>query len=172
MKTILINSKNHGQKECLVDDEDFEFLNQWRWKLLVSYNSTYAVRNVSKYLGGGRKNKKYEYKCILMHRLIMKANDDRIVDHKDHNGLNNQKSNLRLCTKADNNRNVGKHADAKYSKYKGVSFDKNRGKWISAVKFQRKTINLGRFDSEDAAAKAYNYKADELFGEFANLNNV
>jgi hypothetical protein len=173
MKIILINSKRHGTKECFVDDEDFEYLNQWKWKLLVSYNSVYAVRTISKYLGGGRMARKYKYECLLMHRVIMKLTDRNIlVDHKDQNGLNNQKDNLRTCTKAENNRHVNSHKDAMYSKYLGVSFDKRRGKWVSSITYKSKLINLGRFDLEKDAALAYNRKANELFGEFSNPNQL
>jgi hypothetical protein len=173
MKIITIHSKKFGVKECFVDDEDFEYLNQWKWKLLVSYNSMYAVRNVSTYLGGGRKSRKCSYKCILMHRLIMGVSDPTIlIDHIDQNGLNNQKINMRTCSKAENNRHVRSHNDSKYSKYLGVSFDKRRHKWTSSLTYKDKLINIGRFDSERDAALAYNKKAIELFGEFANPNNL
>jgi len=172
MKVIYINSKRHGVKECYVDDEDFEHINQWKWKLLVSYNSMYAVRNVTKYLGGGRKAKKTKSTCILMHRLIMSISDrNTLVDHKDHNGLNNQKSNLRMCSKAENNRSVKSHSDST-SKYVGVCWDRNRGKWKAAITYKDKLINLGRFDREELAALAYDKKALELFGEFARPNKL
>lgn len=168
MKTIIIKSKRYGEKECLLDDEDFDVVNKWRWKLLISYNSMYAVRNATYTISRG----KYIQKVILMHRLILNLNDKNIlVDHKDQNGLNNQKDNLRTCTKAENNRNIKSHRDST-SKYLGVCRDSARRKWKAGITFKKKLINIGRFESEEAAALAYNEKAKELFKEFASLNII
>jgi len=159
MKIILIKSKKLGTKECLVDDEDFEYLNHWKWKILSHKTSFYAARSTRK-------------GTILMHRSILKLTDSSILcDHDDHNGLNNQKYNLRTCTKAQNNRNV-KSRLGSTSNYLGVSWDKVNSKWLSQITFENKVINLGRFKSEIQAAEAYNTKAVELFGEFANPNSI
>lgn len=124
MKTIFINSKKLGRKECLVDDDDFDFLNQWKWKLLVSYNSIYAVRNVD--IRDERGNKRSI--VILMHREVLKLTDNNmLVEHLDLNGLNNQKANLRTCNKSQNNSHR-KSAVGSSSKYLGVTWDKNRNK--------------------------------------------
>ena len=141
-------------KFALVDDEDFEYLNKYKWFCL---NKRYACTN---------KNVNKKRNAILMHRLIMNLTDRKIeVDHKDHNGLNNQKNNLRKCTHQENLKNrlaCGK------SKYLGVSVCANR--YLGFIKSNNKTIYLGIHKTEMEAAKAYDAKAKELHGEFANLN--
>lgn len=149
---------------ALVDDEDFEYLNQWKWNAQKIRNNWYAVRTV--WSSGNKRHGE------LMHRVLLKAKTAKeIVDHKDRNGLNNQKVNLRLCTVAQNcaNRSPKKHST---SKYLGVCWIAGRGKWRADIKDSGKNKFLGQFDSEDAAANAYNAAAKEIHGEFANLNAV
>jgi len=113
MKKIVINSRKHGVKEVLVDDEDYDDLMQWKWFVTKSYyaDGFYAGRHV---WDNGRK------KIFQMHRHIMEVYDSKIVvDHKDHNTLNNQRSNLRPCSVKENGRNISSHKDAS-SKYLGV----------------------------------------------------
>jgi hypothetical protein len=106
-----------------------------------------------------------------MHRIILNAPPHLVVDHINHNGLDNRKANLRLCTVAQNNQNTRPHANPnKLSKYKGVSLDKNRNLYIALIHRNKKNYYLGRFKNETDAAKAYDKKAAELFGEFAYLN--
>ena len=82
---------------ALVDDEDYDFLNQWKWSLLPNRNNNYAIR-------GEKKNGRH--KTILMHREILRYHDTiNIIDHIDRNGLNNQRSNLRIVTQLENLRN-------------------------------------------------------------------
>lgn len=151
-------------KVALVDDEDFEYLNQWKWHIQPSINTEYAIRTewVSK-------NKCI---CIRMHRDLLAIKDSRIkVDHKDGNGLNNQKVNLRECTQAQNGRNTRSRKNSS-SKYLGVHFCKTRKKWVAQIQHDKKAYSAGLHLSEADAAIAYNKKAIELHGEFANLNRV
>lgn len=147
-----------------VDDDDFDYLNQWNWYAHKDSNTFYVDRVVWT-------NK--SCKTIKMHRIIMNTTDGVQVDHRDHNGLNNQKSNLRNCTISENNRNSCAFGR---SKYRGVSYTsciKNgkRYEYITAsIKVNKKHIGLGVFKTEEAAARAYDEKAKELHGEFANLN--
>lgn len=142
---------------ALVDDEDYDYLNQWKWHLLKDKNNYYAVRItcINKVKSG-----------IRMHRVIMRTPPELVVDHIDHNGLNNQKGNLRNCTISQNNKNV---ISTGRSKFLGVYF--SEGKYIKAqIKINGKTTSLGLFKTEEEAAQAYDNMAKIHHGEFANLN--
>lgn len=103
-----------------------------------------------------------------MHRQILGLTDPKIfTDHKDHNGLNNQRSNLRIAT---HGQNMANKSPSGKSKYMGVSWNKNDKKWRSQIRKNRVTIYLGSYINEIDAAIAYNNKAVEVHGEFANLN--
>ena len=142
-----------------VDDEDYEYLNQFKWHVNLSKGNARAKRY-------GLANKKYV--PILMHRELMNFPDKLLVDHIDGNPLNNQKSNLRICTHAENRRNMKKRNKRLY---KGVYLTKNN-KFFSAIKFNRKSIWLGIFNTEEDAALAYNQAAIKYFKEFACLNKI
>ena len=104
-----------------------------------------------------------------MHRVIMDAPKGMHVDHINGNGLDNRRENLRLCTNSQNHMNRKTHRDSS-SKYKGVSWNKRNSKWQAYIGSGIKRKNLGYFASESDAAKAYDIKAKECFGEFARLN--
>ena len=144
---------------ALVDDDNFEVLNQFKWCAQKHRNTYYAIRTILV----NDKNK-----TIRMHNVIMGGKG---VDHINRNGLNDQRSNLRFCTNSQNHMNRRKRKNTS-SIYKGVSFHKRTGKWMASIGINDKKIHLGYFDIEVEAAKSYNNKAIELFGEFANLNNV
>lgn len=148
-------------KVALVDDEDFEWLNQWKWCAVKSKRSFYVIRTSYK----PRKH------TIRMHRLIMNAPNGAIIDHKDNNGLNCQKSNLRICTNQQNC--CGKRLRLGYSSvFKGVYWCKRAEKWISRIGVNYKKKEVGLFNSEVEAAVAYNQAALKYHGEFARLNNI
>ena len=151
-------------KVALVDDEDFEYLNQWRWCLRgTGLSKSYAIR-------GFRKSKTCNITgSISMHRQLMRPEKGYVIDHVDGNTLNNQKSNLRICTQSQNCRNqkIGK---SNTSGYKGVSYNKGQGKYNSRIKFNKKSIHLGCFVNLKDAARAYNSAAVKYHGEFAKLN--
>lgn len=159
---------------ALVDDEDFEFLNQWKWSAVKSKHSKtfYAVRS---YYGEKRKT-------IRMHKVIFERyNQFEIeeIDHIDRNGLNNQKNNLRHATRQQNICNVRGFG---VSKYKGVTHLSRTKKvkngyktyfyYRSRICLNKKTIEIGLFKTEIEAAIAYNKKALELHGEFAFINKI
>jgi len=104
-----------------------------------------------------------------MHRLLTKAPPGLCVDHIDHNGLNNTRRNLRLCTKAQNSRKARPQRNTA-SEYKGVSPDTNKKAWQARIWQYRKPIYIGYFKNEEQTARAYDKKAKELFGEFAYIN--
>ena len=151
-------------KFTLVDDEDYDFLMRWKWQYM---NVGYAGR--SKY--AGMKNGKEFNECLYIHRLVTNAEKGFEVDHIDHDKLNNQKKNLRVVTSSQNKMN-GNSRVGSTSKYKGVSWDAKNNKWQAGIHYEGKKVFLGRFNSEDDAAEAYNKKAGEVFGEYARYNEV
>lgn len=142
---------------AIVDNYNYEWLNWWNWYAKESPDTFYAVRE--------DRNGKY----IFMHREILNVPKDMMTDHKNHNGLDNRETNIRICTNAENQYNRKKNKTKK-SAYKGISWHKKDKKWQARIKHNRKSIYLGNFDSEIDAAKAYDAKALELFGEFAYTN--
>lgn len=107
---------------------------------------------------------------IRMHRLIMKANDGEMVDHIDGDTLNNCKNNLRICSRAENARNRSVQKNNKTG-YRGVCHSKG-GRYKAVIWEDGKSKHIGTFGDKIDAAKAYNKKAEELFGEFSRLNDV
>lgn len=111
----------------------------------------------------------------FIHRLIMNAPSDMVVDHIDGNPLNNIRNNLRICTRRQNSLNSKCKKNKKYSNYKGVTYcatENRKKKWMAAMEINNKRITIGRFETEKEAAEAYNKKALEMFGEYAKLNKL
>lgn len=150
---------------AIVDNEEFEWLSQYKWKVQKAYNTYYAVRG--SYLGKGTKR---IYKKIYMHRQILNAIPGQLTDHRNRNGLDNRRCNLRPCNNKENSRNRCGAKNSK-SKYKGVSFMKNAKKWEAYIQGEHKNKeHLGLFILEVEAAKAYDIRAKEIYGEFALTN--
>lgn len=152
-------------KVAIVDDEDFDQLSKWSWYTHISPNPNnfYAAR-------GTMIN--YKNKGHMMHRQILQLNDQNlVVDHIDGNGLNNQKSNLRICTRAQNMCNLKKRKNTS-SRFKGVFWDKSRNKWSARANIEGKSLNIGRYENEIEAALAYNVTASFAHREFASLNKI
>lgn len=146
---------------AIVDNEDYEKLKNYSWYLSdTGYASTTTWDKVSK--------KSIHKK---MHRMIIGAESGMDVDHINGNRLDNRKSNLRVCTRAENLKNSSIRSDNS-SGYKGVSFFKPIKKWRAYIGVNGKHIPLGYFDDPIEAAKAYNKAALELHGEFAKLNII
>jgi len=151
-----------------VDDSDFEWLSQWRWYASRSRNNFYARREVM-----GANGEEH----VEMHRAILGLPKSRKCDHRNGNGLDNQRHNLRECSNTENcrNRRIGKNNS---SGFKGVSIVRGRkgapllsGKiWKAMIMADRKYIYLGVFISAEEAAKAYDRAALKHHGEFARLN--
>jgi hypothetical protein len=158
MKKICLSQGHYA----LVDDEDFDFLNKRKWCISKRKNTSYAVRYVTKTDGSRHP--------IFMHRAIMGTPKGFDTDHKDGNGLNNKRGNLRVCTKSENQRNRISRVGS--SLFKGVSIKNQTGRWVSQIRFNGKKMHLGYFSNQFDAARKYNEFASKLYGEFANLNNI
>lgn len=156
-------------KIAFVDNKDFEYLNQWKWCAGKIKNIWYAYRGkrqpkIAKGIYG-------KVKRISMHRLILKAKKGQYVDHRDDNGLNNQRKNIRICTNSQNICRSRKRKNTS-SKYKGVSWSKASNRWLVAIKANKKLIYLGLFYNEKDAAMTYNRAAKKYHKEFARLNII
>lgn len=106
-----------------------------------------------------------------LHREIMNCSQDVEIDHINGNRLDNRKTNLRICTRQQNAYNLSKRITNR-SGYKGVSLCGFTNKWKSVIGFEKRTITIGRYNTKELAAEAYNKKALELYGDFARLNEV
>jgi hypothetical protein len=152
----------------LIDDKDWPVVRKYQW-LVFKARERDMLYVVSK-------NSSHK---ILLHNLIMRPPDDLLVDHIDHNGLNNQGSNLRLATHQENMINRRPHRTYKgkprRTQYKGISLahpDYPNSKWRAEITANGKRIHLGTFDTEREAALAYNEAALKYHGEFAHLNKI
>jgi hypothetical protein len=149
-------------KFALVDDEDYEYLSQWKW---------FAVRWDKK---DGQKifyaaRAKNTIGILYMHKVILTVRDGFFVDHKNRNGLDNRRENLRECTVSQNaaNKEVSKNNK---TGYKGVSLIRKTGKYVAQIRHNGKKIRLGQYDTPEEAAMVYDKAAKECHGEFAWLN--
>lgn len=150
-------------KFAIVDDEDYKELSKHKWHTFKnSYGGYAAIRNCQCLFDKKRR-------VIYMHRQIMSCPQEMEIDHQDHNQLNNRKSNLRICTRAENQRNRNKQKN-NTSGFKRVYRRKDCKKWRANIGFNGQQIHLGDFNSAIEAAKIYDKKAKELFGEFAKTN--
>ena len=155
----------------IVDNRDYPKVKDYPWCAQKTRYSYYAITTVKCPDGKWRR--------IYMHRLLMNVFDRLIeVDHRDRNGLNNRRKNLRRCTRGQNRVNSPKqhrqHRLSRYrsSRFKGVGWDNYKKKWKVGIRHTGRGWFLGYFTSEIDAAQAYNTKALELFGEFAYLNDI
>lgn len=151
----LVGRGNLLGKIALVDESDYDLVKNYRWYLThcggggIDYATTPFKISVGK------------WSKINMHRLILNAPKGILVDHINHNGLDNRRNNIRLCNASENGRNrrVSKHNS---SGFKGVS-RKRDGRYEAAIR-------LGTFENPEDAAKEYDRVATIIFKEFANLN--
>jgi len=162
MIAIPIQSETYGEKLFFIDGEDFEKVNQYKWGLKFSKDKFYIHRTM-----GYKENKSSQ----SLHRYITGCPSGMVVDHIDGNPLNNCRSNLRICSNAENMRNRKKNINGT-SKYKGVSFHKRDKVFMACIRLDNKLFHLGYFKDEKDAAEAYNKAAIKYHGEFARLNII
>ena len=151
----------------LVDEADYDELRQWKWRVMLTKGHRYALRAAPMV-------KRQQGSPILMHRQILSPPLGLKVDHRNGDGLDNRRSNLRVATTQENARNARKRAVGS-SLYKGVSWHSKRGLWQVAIHDAGKAAGrvkhwLGYFRSEEEAARVYDESAKIRFGEFALLN--
>ena len=155
-REFIIESPKHGKHTVLIDEGDWELVSQYNWYLWSgnTHNTLYAKTNKLGYL----------------HRLVLDAPPGTMIDHANGNGLDNRKANLRFCDKAQNQANQRRN-NSNSSGYKGVArVSKTSSKWRAYIRNDYKQIHLGNFTLKEEAARAYDAKAIELFGEYASLN--
>lgn len=149
---------------ALVDESDYERASKFSWYADKSVDGKrwYARRNLFNEKTGKRTTQ-------LLHKFIIGSCGKMDIDHRDGDGLNCQRSNLRVATRSQNNFNSGKNINNK-SGFKGVHFNKANNNWRAQIKVNGKRIHIGCFCSAEEAAKAYDISARSLCGEFAKLN--
>ena len=141
---------------AIIDGGDFESVSKYSWWATKGRNTYYAITRI-----GG--------KLTRMHKFLMPGK--RWCDHRDGDGLNNQRGNLRRCSPVQNGGN-SKMKRTNKSGIKGVSWNKRKGKWESCICIDYKTVHLGCFDDKEMAAQAYQSAAVKRFGEFANPHRI
>ncbi len=161
---LKITNKKGFTFTVLYDACDHNIIVRHKWFVL---NGSYVA--TTRYIGGGKS------KHILMHRLILDMIDSKLdVDHKNHNGLDNRRFNIRPCTRRENMRNKTATGRSKYLGVIIMNWKKKGGKLGAGIQarivFNGKVIHLGTHETEEDAARAYDKMAFELFGDFANLN--
>lgn len=129
-------------KVALVDDEDFAELSRHKWSVLKASRCWYAVRSAPTGF-------------LYMHAVIAGTPKGSKTDHADGDGLNNRRSNLRVCSDAQNSNNQTRKRLGCSSQYRGVSLHRATGKWLAQIKDTGRYMYLGLFESERAAAGAY-----------------
>lgn len=146
----------NGNSFC-IDFEDFGKVSQYKWSMTPDGYFKASL--------GSRKSGH-----ILLHRLILTPPENLVVDHINGDRSNNCKGNLRICRQQQNTWNSGLSQNS-ISRIKGVSYDPRRGKWSARI-YKERQINLGSFESQEEAARAYDEAARMLFGEFAKTNEM
>lgn len=157
--------------ETIVDEQDFEYLSQHRWKALVTKGLVYAAR--TKMLSGRLSSGCRRSTIVLMHRVIIGAKTGEQVDHRNTDTLDNRRKNLRIATVRQNAANARKTRGC--SRFKGVYWNKGKHLWqaqiADGIREGKQVVRyLGRFEHEIEAARAYDRAARRMHGEFARLN--
>lgn len=148
---------------ALVDDADYEVLSHFKWRVIKTNNTLYAARSTSRVFG--------KQKIVYMHRQILGLVDPEVeAHHKDNDGRNNQRDNLKVATHSQNLQSIRTKKQGATSQFRGVSLHRRDGIWQVQIRINGKDTHLGTFTDETEAARAYDDAAFKHFGEFAQLN--
>lgn len=161
---LVIESKKHGRHIVYYDECDHEIVSQYNWCLHKGDTTLYVRANA-----WNKETKKSFHP--YMHRLILAVVKSQQIDHKDHNGLNNRRDNLRLCNGSENGYNKPPALNNSTG-YKGVHYYKKRDNYQVNIVVGKKRIHGGYFKKIEDAAKKYNELALKYHGEFAYLNKI
>jgi len=153
---LTIKRKEGPDLECSIETSDYPLVEGYRWCAQKSQHGFYVRTSLA---GGG---------SLGIHQLLLPDCED--VDHEDHNPLNNRRKNLRPATRSQNRQNANKSRTATTSKFKGVCWNKEMGKFQACICVSGTRINLGHFDSEEEAGRVWNEAAKKHHGAFACLN--
>jgi hypothetical protein len=147
-------------KVAIIDDEDAQFVLKHKWRARSNGKGWYARTNIR--VGD-------KQRTITMHRMILDAPRGSVVDHINHNPLDNRRCNLRFASPSQSNYNARKHQD-NTSGYKGVYYERDRKTFRASINHERVRYRLGRFPSAEEAARVYDTAARVFHGEYACLN--
>ena len=150
-------------KFAIVDGDDYYGLAKHTWFAVSNDNKWYAIRPEQPEKDG-------RLQGVRMHRELMGSPKGMYVDHINGNGLDNRRANIRIATKQQNCWNRKKRRGNCSSRFKGVSLNKKTGKWTASIFCDGQSFYIGLFSDEEAAARAYDAKARELYGEYAWQN--
>lgn len=146
-------------KFTLVDADDAPELLKYSWYAKKSRSTFVAAR-------------KPTTGVVYMHRAILGVSKQLFTDHRDGNGLDNRRSNLRACTVVENNRNRRRMQSTNTSGYRGVFWERSCGRWRAQISVNDKNVHLGVFMSKENAARAYEEASRRFYGEFSPLGGT
>jgi hypothetical protein len=149
-------------KVAYIDDDDFDRVSKYKWR---AYKCRYTYYAITRY------EHTPPYSQVSLHRFLMDCDKDKVVDHIDGDGLNNQKSNLRIVSIQQNCSNRINLMKNNTSGYRGVYWKLPHKRWNSCIRFKGKLFYIGNFNTPEEAARAYDKKAKELFGEYCGKLN-
>ncbi len=167
MKTVPLHGKVAAGRVALVDDDDYDLVMAYRWFVVEKSRSGVGRRrDDGPYAKTTVRHPDGHWTTARMHSLLTGWPQ---TDHKDHDGLNNQRSNLRPATQSQNAANQ-RPMEGRTSQYKGVSWKREYRKWLAKITIRKRGRHLGYFAVEEDAARAYDAAALAAWGEFACLN--
>jgi len=140
----------------VIDTSDYDKVSKYTWS---ANKNNYATTTI-------------DGSTTLLHRLLIKPPVNMVVDHIDGDRLDNRKTNLRVCTQSENLRNQLKHCRSGTSKYKGVTYNREKGKWLARIRVRNIKYGLGSYYNELDAALAYNIGSVLLSPKFGRLNVI